>query len=148
MSYEIKTKKSKNEVLKIIAENTNEVYKGDIFGGKYFSGKISDNNFKLWKYFTFNKIFSPILTGVVNESESGSIIRIDWKYRLIDKIIICIWLIASGIACIVLPFLTPSPSVPIYSSYIIFIGGIILSTIPYRLELDLIISKLNEILKG
>lgn len=147
MDYEIKTKKCKSEVLKIIAENTNEVFKGDIFGDKYFGGNINDNTFKLWKYFTFNKFFSPILIGVVNEDANWSIIRIDCKYRMIDKIIICIWLIASGIACIVVPFLDVSHSVPIYSPYIIFIGGIILSTIPYRLELYSIIDKLNEMLK-
>lgn len=147
MDYEIKTKKSKSEIMKIIIENTNEVYKGDLCGGKYFGGKITNNTFKLWKFFTFNRFFSPIIIGTVEESKKGSTIKLNCKYRLIDRIIIFIWLSLSGVACIVLPFLKPSLSVPIYSPYIVFIAGIIISIIPYRIELELVMSKLGEILR-
>ena len=81
MNFIIETKKSKDEILQIIRNNTYittsvfDFSKGD----KYFAGKVSENSFKIFRHIHHKNSFLPLMIGTVEENDYGSTIKIKMR---------------------------------------------------------------------
>ena len=144
MDFEIKTSKSKEEALKIIAENTNQ----GIFDCKYFSGKIENDSFRIKRAFrlvyTKGISLSAILTGNVYENGNKTLVRVKSSYTIFDRIILTIYWVFAIVMCIVVPFDT-SPSIPISTPFFMLIGGVFFHSI-FKYDENASIRKLRELL--
>lgn len=87
-SFTIETKKSKEEVLRIIKEQTScdtPVFWNSIFGNngkQYFNGKVSEDSFKISRKIWYQNSFLPIIIGEVEENGSGSRTSIKMRMNL------------------------------------------------------------------
>ncbi|MEL3907006.1 MAG: hypothetical protein P1P65_08305 [Treponema sp.] len=152
MHFIIKTEKTKNEVLQIIRDNTRikntvlDISKGD----KYFEGKIFEDSFKIRRIMRYRNSFLPIIIGKIEETDSGSKIKI--KMRMNGFVIgfISLWFTVVIISCIAMflamllsTFNRPSGFIP----FIMFFFGILIVIIPNKIEVKKGQEKLQALLK-
>ena len=147
MKFTIETKKSKEEVLNIIQENTSEhrnIFLKDIkdysenFNGEFFNGNVYSDSFSLHRNSTAKKSIIPLILGTVEETDSGAIVKIKMRLDLSVIIFLFFWFSFVLIACMdslnIIPLL-------------MLIAGILMITIPTKKEIKKAKEKLEELLK-
>ena len=155
MNFEIKTVKSKSDILKIINDNTNDVdieefklVMDENGGNKYFNGKVYGDSFIICKETKNRREFTPIIVGTIEENIDYNIIKLNKKYKKIDKIFWAIWFIF----VIILSFIFRGidfENAPIYVNYIpyyMIVMGIILFILPYNFEFYMAKRKIEKLL--
>ena len=140
MFFIIETKKSKDEILQIIRDNT--YIKTSVFdfpkGDKYFEGSVSENSFKICRCI-------PLIIGTIEAHEYGSTINIRMRTAISVIVFLVIWLTGVLAGCLIVPFAgfpMPAALVP----YIMLVFGILLVIIPNRIEAKKAREKLEELL--
>ena len=148
MNFIIETKKSKDEILQIIRNNTYittsvfDFSKGD----KYFAGKVSENSFKIFRHIHHKNSFLPLIIGTVEENEYGSTIKIKMRMATFVTFFLSVWFGGVIAACLIFPFAGfPMPSALI--PYLMLVFGILLVVIPNKSETEKAKEKLEELLK-
>lgn len=147
MKFTIETKKSKEEILQILNQNTSK-QKSVFFRNfdEFFSGKISGDSFKIQQNINYRNSFRPVLIGHIEQS--GDICKIHVSTRLIIPVIVLmtVWFTGIIFGCLVTPFAGfPMPHALI--PYLMLAGGILLITLPRRIEEKKAKAKLEELLK-
>lgn len=147
MKFTIETKKSKEEILKIIQENTSEhrsIFLKDIkdysenFYGEFFNGNVYSDSFSLHRNSTAKKSIIPLILGTVEDSDSSTIVKIKIRLDLYAIIFLIIWFSFVLIAC-----MDSSNIIPL----LMLIAGILMITIPTKKEKNKAKEKLEELLK-
>ena len=158
MKITIETNKTKNEILEIIKKNTNEVeietfaieFDENDHSNKFFNGKINEDSFEILRDIKYRNSFLPILVGNIVENDNGLVVNINSRYNKFVKIFMFIWFFFVVVACVVFPLINFGNDMPVifhFVPYIILVFGIILSIIPYRVELGIAKKKLEELLQ-
>ena len=150
MRFIIETKKSKDEILQIIRDNT--YIKTSVFdfptGDKYFEGSVSENSFKIFRRIHYRNSFLPLIIGSIEAHEYGSTlkIKINMRMTIFVSVFTSIWFTGVIAACLIFPFVSfpmPAALVP----YIMLVFGILLVIIPNKIEAKKAREKLEELLK-
>ena len=143
MEFTIETKLSKDEILKIIEQNTSE-FRTSIFNqnnGEFFNGKIFADSFKIRRNIHYRNTGLPEVNGKIEKTESGSKVHIKIAQPLIIRFIKWFWFIAVGSICI---------NETIKEKSLIFIPflvvGVLVFIVPEKIEAALAKSKLEELL--
>ena len=149
MYFTIKTKKSKDEILQIIRDNT--YIKTSVFdfpkGDKYFEGSVSENSFKIFRCIHYRNSFLPLIIGTIEKSDYDSTLKIKINMRMAIPVIVflVIWFTGVLAGCLIVPFAgfpMPAALVP----YIMLVFGILLVIIPNKIEAKKAREKLEELL--
>ena len=149
MRFIIETKKSKDEILQIIRDNT--YIKTSVFdfpkGVKYFEGGVSENSFKIFRRIQYRNSFLPLIIGTIEKSDYDSTlkIKINMRMTIFVSVFISIWFTGVLAGCLIVPFNgfpMPAALVP----YIMLVFGILLVIIPNRIEAKKAREKLEELL--
>ena len=147
MRFIIETKKSKDEILQIIRDNT--YIKTSVFdfpkGDKYFEGSVSENSFKICRCIQYRNSFLPLIIGTIEANEYGSTINIRMRMAIPVIVFLVIWFIGVLVGCLIVPFAgfpMPTALVP----YIMLVFGILLAIIPNKIEAKKAREKLEELL--
>ena len=147
MRFMIETKKSKDEILQIIGDNTH--IRTSVFGfsegNTYFEGKVSENSFKIFRCIHYRNSFLPLIIGTIEAHEYGSTINIRMRMAISVIIFLVVWFTGVITACLIFPFAgfpMPAALVP----YIMLVFGILLVIIPNRIEAKKAREKLEELL--
>ena len=148
MRFIIETKKSKDEILQIIRDNT--YIKTSVFdfptGDKYFEGSVSENSFKICRCIQYRNSFLPLIIGTIEANEYGSTINIRMRMAIPVIVFLVIWLTGVLAGCLIVPFAgfpMPAALVP----YAMLVFGILLVIIPNKIEAKKAREKLEELLK-
>ena len=148
MRFIIETKKSKNEILQIIRDNT--YIRTSVFGfsegDAYFEGKVYENSFKIWRCIQYRNSFLPLIIGTIEANEYGSTINIRMRMAIPVIVFLVIWFTGVLVGCLIVPFAgfpMPTALVP----YIMLVFGILLVIIPNKIEAKKAREKLEELLK-
>ncbi len=147
MKFIIESKKSKKEIVQILLENTSE-HKSLIFRqyDEFFSGKILDDSFKIWRNISYQNSFLPVILGNLETTEDGCKIYIKTRMCIFVLVFLSIWFTGVIGACLIIPFCKfPMPYV--FIPYIMLIFGILIVTIPNKIETKKAKEKLEELLK-
>ena len=147
MRFIIETKKSKNEILQIIRDNT--YIKTSAFdfpkGDKYFEGSVSENSFKICRCIQYRNSFLPLIIGTIEAHEYGSTINIRMRMAIPVIVFISIWFTGVLAGCLIVPF-TGFPMPAALIPYIMLVFGILLVIIPNKIEAKKAREKLEELL--
>lgn len=147
MEYIINSRKTKAEIIQILKENISE--KRSIFYSSYdefFNGKVFDDSFKIQKNISYRNSFLPIIIGTIKETENGSEISLKMRANRFVAGIMIFWFSIVILFCLITPFLKiefPFCLIP----YLMLIFGILLVTIPTKIETKISIEKLEDLLK-
>lgn len=147
MKYIINSRKTKAEIIQILKENTSE--KRSVFYREYdefFNGKIFEDSFKIQRNISYRNSFLPVIIGSITEAENGSEITMKFRLNLFVTGFMTFWFSFVIIFCLIMPFIKfdfPICLVP----YLMLAFGILLVTIPNRIETKKAIEKLEELLK-
>ena len=146
MRFIIETKKSKDEILQIIRDNT--YIKTSVFdfptGDKYFEGSVSENSFKICRCIQYRNSFLPLIIGTIEANEYGSTINIRMRMAIPVIVFLVIWLTGVLAGCLIVPFAgfpMPAALVP----YAMLVFGILLVIIPNKIEAKKAREKLEEL---
>lgn len=95
MKFTIETSKSKEEVLRIIKENTHTRtsifdFKGN--SGKFFEGKVFEDSFKISRIVHYRNDLLPVIKGEIEEIEGGCRVNIKMRMPIFAIIFFSIWL--------------------------------------------------------
>ena len=95
MKFTIETSKSKEEVLRIIKENTHTRtsifdFKGN--SGKFFEGKVFEDSFSLLRIIHYRNDILPVIKGKIEEIEGGCRVNIKMRMPVFAIIFFSIWL--------------------------------------------------------
>lgn len=95
MKFTIETSKSKEEVLRIIKENTHTRtsifdFKGN--SGKFFEGKVFEDSFSLLRIIHYRNDILPVIKGKIEEIEGGCKVNIKMRMPIFAIIFFSIWL--------------------------------------------------------
>lgn len=95
MKFTIETSKSKEEVLRIIKENTHTRtsifdFKGN--SGKFFEGKVFEDSFSLLRIIHYRNDILPVIKGNIEEIEGGCRVNIKMRMPIFAIIFFSIWL--------------------------------------------------------
>lgn len=148
MTFTIETRKPKDEILRIIRNNTHTTTFIFDFSKdeKYFAGKIFENSFKILRRIHYKNSFLPLIIGTVEENDCGSTIKIKMRMAIFVTVFLSIWLGGIIAACIIFPFVgAPMPFVLI--PYIMLVFGVLIVVIPNKIEAKKAKEKLEELLK-
>ena len=146
MKFTIETKKSKEEILKIIQENTSEhrniFLKGtkdysENFKGEFFNGDVYFDSFRLHRNSTIAKSTPPVILGTVEETDTGAIVKIKMRLDLSVIIFMFFWFSFVLIAC-----MDSSNIIPL----LMLFAGILMISIPTKKEIKKAKEKLEELL--
>ena len=134
MRFIIETKKSKDEILQIIRDNT--YIRISVFGfsegNTYFEGKVCENSFKICRCIQYRNSFLPLIIGTIEAHEYGSTINIRMRMAIPVIVFLVIWFTGVLVGCLIVPFAgfpMPAALVP----YIMLVFGILLVIIPNRI---------------
>ncbi len=144
MKFTIETKMSKDEILKIIGNNTSE-FRTSILNpnnGKYFNGKIFENSFRIRRNIHYRNTGLPEVNGKIEETESGSKVHIKIAHPLVIRLIKWFWFIAVGGICINETIKEQSLSL----HFPVLVVGVLVFIVPEKIEAVLAKSKLEELL--
>ena len=148
MRFIIETKKSKDEILQIIRDNTH--IRTSVFGfsegNTYFEGKVCENSFKICRCIHYRNSFLPLIIGTIEAHEYGSTINIRMRMAISVIVFLVVWFTGVITACLIFPFVgfpMPAALVP----YIMLVFGILLVIIPNKIEAKKAREKLEELLK-
>ena len=147
MEYIINSRKTKAEIIQILKENISE--KRSIFYRSYdefFNGIVFDDSFKIQKNISYRNSFLPIIIGTIKETENGSEISLKMRVNRFVAGIMIFWFSIVFLFCLITPFLKtefPFCLIP----YLMLIFGILLVTIPTKIETKISIEKLEDLLK-
>lgn len=148
MRFIIETKKSKDEILQIIRDNT--YIRTSVFGfsegNTCFEGKVCENSFKICRCIQYRNSFLPLIIGTIEANEYGSTINIRMRMAIPVIVFLVIWFIGVLVGCLIVPFAgfpMPTALVP----YIMLVFGILLAIIPNKIEAKKAREKLEELLK-
>ena len=148
MRFIIETKKSKDEILQIIRDNT--YIRTSVFGfsegNTYFEGKVCENSFKICRCIQYRNSFLPLIIGTIEANEYGSTINIRMRMAIPVIVFLVIWFTGVLVGCLIVPFAgfpMPTALVP----YIMLVFGILLAIIPDKIEAKKAREKLEELLK-
>lgn len=148
MRFIIETKKSKDEILQIIRDNT--YIRTSVFGFSegttYFEGKVCENSFKICRCIQYRNSFLPLIIGTIEANEYGSTINIRMRMAIPVIVFLVIWFTGVLVGCLIVPFAgfpMPTALVP----YIMLVFGILLAIIPDKIEAKKAREKLEELLK-
>lgn len=148
MRFIIETKKSKDEILQIIRDNT--YIKTSVFdfpkGDKDFEGSVSENSFKICRCIHYRNSFLPLIIGTIEKSDYDSTlkIKINMRMTLFVSVFISIWFTGVLAGCLIVPFAgfpMPAALVP----YAMLVFGILLVIIPNKIEAKKAREKLEEL---
>ena len=149
MYFTIETKKSKNEILQIIRDNT--YIKTSVFdfpkGDKYFEGSVSENSFKICRCIHYRNSFLPLIIGTIEKSDYDSTlkIKINMRITIFVSVFISIWFTGVLAGCLIVPFAgfpMPAALVP----YAMLVFGILFVILPNKIEAKKAREKLEELL--
>ena len=94
MKFTIETSKSKEEVLRIIKENTHT--RTSIFDFKtheeFFEGRVFEDSFSLLRIIHYRNDILPVIKGNIEEIEGGCRVNIKMRMPIIAIIFFSIWL--------------------------------------------------------
>lgn len=147
MEYIINSRKTKAEIIQILKENISE--KRSIFYRSYdefFNGKVFDDSFKIQKNISYRNSFLPIIIGTIKKTENGSEISLKMRANRFVAGIMIFWFSIVILFCLITPFFKiefPFCLIP----YLMLIFGILLVTIPTKIETKISIEKLEDLLK-
>lgn len=143
MKFTIETKLSKDEILKIIEQNTSD-FRTSILNpnnGEYFNGKIFENSFRIRRNIHYRNTGLPEVNGKIEETENGSKVHIKIAQPLVIRFIKWFWFIAVGSICINEALKEKR------LSFIPFLAvGVLVFIVPEKIEAALAKSKLEELL--
>ena len=147
MYFTIETKKSKDEILQIIRDNT--YIKTSVFdflkGDKYFEGSVSENSFKIFRCIQYRNSFLPLIIGIIEAHEYSSTVNIRMRMATPVIVFLVIWLTGVLAGCLIVPF-TGFPMPAALVPYIMLVFGILLVIIPNKIEAKKAREKLEELL--
>ena len=146
MEFIIKTKKSKNEIAQILQKNTSEKIRIFCEYDEFFNGEILEESFKIQRNITYKNSFLPVIIGKIKETENGSEIYIKMRLNHFVKGFMTFWFSFVILFCLIMPFINfdlPFCLIP----YIMLAFGILLVTIPNRIETKVAKKKLEELLR-
>ena len=98
--FYIDSEKLPDEVLQRINDNTSKKKLFSFSPTKEFSGTVSNDGFQIQKNISYRNSFIPVIEGIVESSESGTIIDIKMRLNTIVFCFMCIWFVGVGIGCI------------------------------------------------
>ena len=147
MRFSIKSNKSKDEIIQILKTNTSE-RKGLSYRkyDEYFNGTVKEDSFKIQRNINYKNSFLPVIIGTIKSSENGTEINIKMRLNLFIKGFMIFWFTFVVLFCIITPFAQfdmPFCLIP----YIMLIAGVLLVTIPGRIERTIAKEKLEELLQ-
>ena len=143
MRFRIETKKTKEEVIQILRDNTSpkriSMFSSSS-GGKYFWGTISEDSFKIRRIIWYRNSFQPIIRGNIVELTSGT--RVETTMRphwfVIAFTTILLYFIFSAFA----PLANGD-----YVPFVILTAFLLLAYAPYRIECLIAKKKLESLLQ-
>ena len=104
MKFEIETRKTKEEIIQILLKNTSE-QRGIGFRNydKFFSGKVGENSFKIYRNIRYRNSFLPIFIGNIEESKTGCKICIKTRMVIFVIIFLSVWFTGIIGGCLAMP---------------------------------------------
>ncbi|WP_191013773.1 hypothetical protein [Treponema zioleckii] len=143
MKFTIESKLLKDEILKIIEQNTSD-FRTSILNpnnGEYFNGKILENSFKIRRNIHYRNTGLPEVNGSIEKTENGSKVHIKIAQPLIIRFIKWFLFIAVGGICINEAIKEHSLSLP----FPFLVVGVLVFIVPEKIEAALAKSKLEEL---
>jgi len=147
MKFILESKKSKDEIIQVLKDNTSPCR--SVFYRNYadfFNGKIFEASFKIQRNINYRNSFLPVLIGEINETDSGTIITIKTRLNLFVIVFLCIWFGGVSLGCLITPFADFEIQFR-FIPYIMLITGILITILPYKYEIKRAKEKLEELLK-
>lgn len=145
MKFKIDTKKSKNEVIKILCKNTTESKKIPfVYHDEFFIGKITDDSFKIYRNIKYKNSFLPVIVGKLEEKNDGCTIIVKMRLQIFISIFLAIWfsgIIASCLITLSVNFKMPYVLFP----FALLLFGCLISILPFKYESKIAKQKLIEL---
>ena len=154
MKFTIETSKSKEEVLRIIKENTHTRtsifdFKGN--SGKFFEGKVFEDSFKISRIVHYRNDLLPVIKGEIEEIEGGCKVSVKMRMPVFAIIFFSIWIPCGILGGIFVPLAGSVPEQTDFFPFFIPMIGFSLFTFImfsiYRYETKKSKEKLEELLK-
>ena len=147
MKFILESKKSKDEIIQIMKDNTSPAR--SIFYRNYdefFNGKILKDSFKLQRNINYRNSFLPVLIGEINETDSCTRITIKTRMNLFVIVFLCLWFGGVSLGCLITPFVDFEIQFK-FIPYLMLLAGILITVLPYKYETKKAKEKLEELLK-
>lgn len=150
MKFTIETSKSKEEVLRIIKENTHTRtsifdFKGN--SGKFFEGKVFEDSFKISRIVHYRNDLLPVIKGEIEESEGGCKVNIKMRMPIFAIIFFSIWIPCAIFGGLFVPisgsFFKLADFLPLCGGFFVFL----ILFLVYKYETKKSKEKLEELLK-
>ena len=150
MKFTIETSKSKNEIIRIIKENTRE--KTSIFdlknNGEFFKGKVFEDSFKIERIIHYRNSFLPVIIGNIEEIDGGCKVNINMRLNIFAIIFFPSWILFAILSGLFIPisgsFSNPVDFLPLLA----FSVMILILFFLYRHEIKKSKEKLEELLNS
>ena len=153
MKFTIETSKSKEEVLRIIKENTHTRtsifdFKGN--SGKFFEGKVFEDSFSLLRIIHYRNDILPVIKGNIEEIEGGCRVNIKMRMPIFAIIFFSIWLPGGILGSILILLAASVPEQTDFISFFITLIGFplfaLIFFLMYKYEAKKSKEKLEELL--
>lgn len=147
MKFILESKKSKDEIIQILKDNTSPAR--SIFYRNYdefFNGKILEDSFKIQRNINYRNSFLPVLIGEIKKTDSSTRITIKTRMNLFVIIFLCIWFGGVSFGCLITPF-ADFEILFKFIPYLMLVAGILITVLPYKYEIKKAKEKLEELLK-
>ena len=147
MKFILESKKSKDEIIQILKDNTSPAR--SIFYRNYdefFNGKILEDSFKIQRNINYKNSFLPVLIGEIKKTDSSTRITIKTRMNLFVIIFLCIWFCGVSFGCLITPF-ADFEILFKFIPYLMLVAGILITVLPYKYEIKKAKEKLEELLK-
>lgn len=150
MKFTIETSKSKEEVLRIIKENTHTRtsifdFKGN--SGKFFEGRVFEDSFKISRIVHYRNDLLPVIKGEIEEIEGGCKVSVKMRMPIFAIIFFSIWIPGAIFGGVFVPisgsFSKPADFLPLIGCSF----GLLILFLLYRYEVKKAKEKLEELLK-
>lgn len=94
MTFKIETNKTKEEILRIILNNTK--IQESIFdlqsNGEYFRGSVGEDSFKIQRCIGYRNSFLPVIIGTIQNENEKNVINIEMRLNSFVKGFVIFWL--------------------------------------------------------
>ena len=147
MKFIVESKKSKDEIIQILKDNTSPAR--SILNRNYnefFNGKILEDSFKIQRNINYRNSFLPVLIGEIKKTDSSTKITIKTRMNLFVIIFLCIWFGGVSFGCLITPFADFEIQFK-FIPYLMLFAGLLITILPYKYETKKAKEKLEELLK-
>jgi hypothetical protein len=147
MKFILESKKSKDEIIQIMKENTSPARSAFYRNyDEFFNGKILEDSFKLQRNINYRNSFLPVLIGEINENDSCTRITIRTRMNFFVIVFLLIWFGGVSLGCLITPFADFEIQFK-FIPYLMLFAGILITVLPYNYETKKAKEKLEELLK-